>query len=191
MVKFILASQSPRRAQWLKQLSIEFEVIPSYADEDSIPKSNPSSYVKKLAILKAKTVAKKVEEGVIIGADTVIYINGKILGKPKDSEDALSTLRELSGKKHIVFTGICVIDKYSKKTLKKVVKTTVKFRELDDNLIRWYVGTGEPLGKAGSYAVQEKGAILVEWIKGDFYNIVGMPLFTLEKMLEEMKLITR
>lgn len=191
MVKFILASQSVRRAQWLKQLGIEFEVIPSYADEESVPKSSPSSYVKKLAKLKAETVAKKVEEGVIIGADTVIYINGRILGKPKDSEDAFATLKELSGKKHMAITGICIIDKYSGKKLTRSVKTTVKFRDLDDNLIRWYVGTGEPMGKAGSYAVQEKGAILVEWIKGDFYNIVGMPLFTLEKMLEEMQLLTR
>lgn len=191
MVKFILASQSPRRAQWLKQLGIEFEVIPSNADEESIPKSNPSSYVKKLAKLKAKTVAKKVDEGVIIGADTIVCINNKIVGKPKDGENAFSTLKELSGKKHTVISGICVIDKYSKKTLTKSVKTIVKFGDLDDSLIRWYVRTGEPLGKAGSYAIQEKGAILVEWIKGDYYNIVGMPLFTLEKMLEEMKLLVR
>jgi septum formation protein len=189
MTKFILASQSPRRAELLRQLGLEFETLPSNSDEDSIPKTSPVSYVKKAAKLKARTVAKQVKEGVIIGIDTEICIGDRIIGKPKDNADAFSTLKELSGKIHYAITGICVIDKYSGKIAVKSVKTNVKFGELSDDVIRWYIETGEPMGHTGSYAIQGKGAIFVEWIKGDYYNINGLPLFTLAKMLEEMNLL--
>jgi septum formation protein len=186
MTKFILASQSPRRAELLRQLGIEFEVIPSNSDEDSIPKSSPVSYVKKVAKLKAKTISKQIEEGVIIAVDTEICMDNRIFGKPKDDSDAALMLKELSGKVHDSISGLCVIDKYSGKTLVKSVKTKVKFRELSESMINWYVATGEPRGKAGGYAIQGKGAVLVEWIKGDFYNINGLPISTLAKMFEEM-----
>ena len=186
MTKFILASQSPRRAELLRQFGIEFEIIPSNSNEDSVSKSNPISYVKKVAKLKAKTVSKQINEGVIISVDTEACIGDKILGKPKDNADAASTLAELSGKVHNVISGICIIDKYTGKTLVKTVKTKVKFRELSNDLISWYVSTGEPNGKTGSYAIQGKGAVLVEWIKGDFYNINGLPLSKLAQMFEEM-----
>jgi septum formation protein len=186
MTKFILASQSPRRAELLKQFGIDFEAMPSNSDEDSVPKSNPLSYVKKVAKLKARTIAKQVSEGVIIAVDTEVCMGKKIFGKPKDDADAASTLAELSGKVHDSISGICVIDKSTGKTLVKAVKTKVKFRELDGNMINWYVATGEPKGKTGSYAIQGKGALLVEWIRGDFYNINGLPLYTLGRMFEEM-----
>jgi septum formation protein len=190
MTKFILASQSPRRAELLRQLGIEFEVIPSNSDEESIPKSNPIFYVKKVAKLKAKTISKQIKDGVIIAVDTEICMDKKIFGKPKDDNDAALMLKELSGKVHNSISGICVIDKPSGKTLVKSVKTKVKFRELSQEVINWYVATGEPKGKAGSYAIQGKGALLVEWIKGDFYNINGLPLSTLAKMLEDMGIKT-
>jgi septum formation protein len=186
MTKFILASQSPRRAELLKQLGIEFEVIPSNSDEDSISKSNPVSYVKNVAKLKAKTISKQINEGVIIAVDTEICMENRIFGKPKDDSDAALMLKELSGKVHNSISGICIINKYSGKTLVKAVKTKVKFRELNEELINWYVATGEPKGHTGSYAIQGKAAIFVEWIKGDYYNINGMPLYTLAKMFEEM-----
>ena len=186
MTRFILASQSPRRAELLAQLGIEFEAIASNSDEDSVPKSNPASYVKRVAKLKARTVAKQVGEGVIIGVDTEICMGNRIFGKPKDDGDAALALKELSGKVHSSISGICIIDKYSGKTMVKAVRTKVKFRELSDDLIRWYVSTGEPKGKTGSYAIQGRGAVLVEWIRGDFYNINGLPLCTLARMLEEM-----
>ena len=186
MTRFILASQSPRRAELLRQFGIEFETMPSNSDEDSVPKSNPISYVKKVAKLKARTIAKQVGEGVIIAVDTEVCMGNKIFGKPRDDADAASTLAELSGKVHDSISGICVIDKSTGKTLVKSVKTKVKFRELNDDLIRWYVATGEPKGKTGSYAIQGKGALLVEWIRGGFYNINGLPLYMLARMFEEM-----
>ncbi len=186
MAKFILASQSQRRAELLRQIGLRFEVMASNVDEESVPKAKPASYVKKLAKLKAKAVAKGLGEGIVIGADTIVYLDGKIIGKPKDSQDASLTLSELSGKVHKVITGICIINKYTGKTATKSVATKVKFRDLDQNVINWYVGTGEPLGKAGSYGIQSKGAILVEWVKGDYPNVVGLPLTTLAMMLERM-----
>jgi septum formation protein len=189
MTKFILASESKRKAELLSRLGIEFETLASNSDEDSIPKDSPVSYVKKAARLKAETISGQVKEGVIIGLDTEVCMGNKIIGKPKDEDSAFVALKELSGKVHYVVTGICVIDKYSGKTAVKAVKTNVKFGELNDDLIGWYVKTGEPMGKTGSYAIQGKGAVLVEWIKGDYYNINGLPLFTLAGMLEEMNLL--
>ncbi len=186
MVRFILASQSQRRIELLKQLGMTFEVAPSNVNEDVVHEISPAKYVKKLARLKAKTVSTRIGEGVVIGVDTIVCLDGRIIGKPKDKEDAASTLKALSGKVHNVVSGICVINKYSGKTAVKSVTTKVKFRELSDGMIKWYVGTGEPLGKAGSYGIQGMGAILVEWVKGDYFNVVGLPLVTLATMLEEM-----
>ena len=186
MPKFILASQSPRRAQLLRQLGIEFDTIPSNVDESLIPRVKPVAYVKKLASMKAKAVAKKVKEGIIISADTMVVLDGKLIGKPKDMSDASATIRSLSGKVHLVVSGVCIMDKSTGKTKTTATTTRVKFRELSDDLIKWYLGTGEPLGKAGSYGIQGKGAILIEWIKGDYSNVVGLPLVTFAKMLEDM-----
>ncbi len=187
MTKFILASQSPRRAELFKQLGMDFEVVPSNVDEEAQEKASPPVYVKKLARLKARAVAKRYDEGIIIGVDTVVVIDGSIVGKPKDKEDAAATLNALSGRVHKVVSGVCVINKYSGKTVTKSATTKVKFRELNKGVIDWYIGTGEPFGKAGSYAIQGKGALLVDWVKGDYYNVVGLPIVTLMGILEEMK----
>ena len=187
MTKFILASQSPRRAELFKQLGMDFEVVPSNVDEEAQEKASPPVYVKKLARLKARAVAKRYDEGIIIGVDTVVVIDGSIVGKPKDKEDAVATLKALSGRVHKVVSGVCVINKYSGKTVTKSATTKVKFRELNKGVIDWYIGTGEPFGKAGSYAIQGKGALLVDWVKGDYYNVVGLPIVTLMGILEEMK----
>jgi septum formation protein len=186
MVKIILASASPRRIELLKRIGLDFEAIPSNVDEDTIPKTKPVAYVKKLAKMKARAVAKQVNEGVIIGADTVVCINDRIIGKPKDREEAIKTLKELSGKSHLVVSGVCVINKYSKKTVTKASKATLRFRELNDRIIDWYLKAGESEGFAGSYAIQGKGAVLADSIKGDYYAIVGLPLSTLYKILEDM-----
>lgn len=170
----------------LKQIGLEFEAIPSGVAEEDMPKARPASYVRKLAKLKARAVSKRVAEGIIIGADTVVCLGDKIFGKPSDAWDAINTLKLLDDKVHRVITGLCVINKYSKTTVTKSVTTKVKFRKLDDRLIERYVRTGEPLDKAGSYAIQGKGAILIEWIKGDYSNVVGLPLATLSGILEKM-----
>ena len=170
----------------LKQIGLEFEQIPSEIDEEKVPKTRPVSYVKKLAGLKAEAVAKRVDEGIIIGADTIVCIDGKIFGKPRDAKDAIEMLRILDGRVHKVISGICVIDTYSNTTVTKAVTTRVKFRKLDDRLIRWYIGTGEPLDKAGGYGIQGKGAALIEWIRGDYSNVVGLPIMALAMILEGM-----
>ena len=186
MAKLILASQSQRRADLLTQIGLKFDIVPSHFDEGTVQKTNPRAYTKKLAWEKAKAVSRQFNEGIIIGVDTVVYIDQRIIGKPKDVEDAILTLKALSGRTHKVVTGLCVINKDSGKVVKKAVVTAVKFRTLNDKLINRYVQTGEPLGKAGSYEIHGKGAMLAEWIKGDYYNVVGLPLTTLVKILEKM-----
>ena len=184
--KLILASQSPRRAALMKQAGLQFEVMPSNSDEESVPHDKPAKYVKTIAKMKANAIAAKVSEGIIIAADTTVYLDGKIYNKPKDRAEAIEMLKLFSGKVHKVTSGLCVINKYTGKTVTKAVTTSVKFRELSDRLISWYVDTGEPYDKAGGYGIQAKGGILVEWVKGDYYNVTGLPLVTLMKILEEM-----
>jgi septum formation protein len=187
MTRLILASESPRRAALLRQIGLEFEVIPSSVAEEGTTAARPASYAKKLAKSKARAVSKQVDEGIIIGADTVVCLGDRIFGKPKDAEDAANTLKLLEGKVHRVVTGICVIDKRSETAVTKAVTTQVKFRKLDARLIDWYVRTGEPLDKAGSYGIQGRGAVLIEWIRGSYSNVVGLPLETLSVILEGMK----
>jgi septum formation protein len=184
--RIILASESPRRAALLKSLGIKFSVMPSNVDERSIIGEDPGSYVKRVASLKADSVSARVSKGIIIGADTTVVINRRIIGKPRDERDAFKTLKLLSGKTHTVMTGVCVIDKYSGKRKVIVVSTKVRFRRLSGRIIKWYIGTGEPMGKAGSYAIQSKGALLVDSIRGDYNNIVGLPLSLLAKILSGM-----
>lgn len=188
MKKIILASASPRRQEILKNLGIDFEVSVSDADESKIDKNSVpvSIYVQELALLKATAVAERIKNrnAIIISADTVVCLDGKILGKPKDEENAKEMLRFLSGKCHSVFTGVCVMDA---KTLKSVCareESKVYFKELSDSRIEDYVKTGEPLDKAGGYAVQGLGGMLVEKTEGDFLNIIGLPANRLCDILE-------
>lgn len=189
MKRIILASGSPMRANLLRQMGLNPRIMPSGFNERSIKPSRPSIYVKKLATMKANSVAAKCKEGIVIGADSVVSMGNRIIGKPSSKNDAALTLRFLSGKVHKVTTGICIIDAATGKTSAKSITTYVKLRKLSDNLIRWYVKTGEPMGKAGSYGIQGKGAILVEWIRGDYYNVTGLPLVSLFKVLEGMGVV--
>ena len=182
----ILASGSPMRANLLRQMGLNPKITPSGFDERSISLSSPSTYVKRLATMKARSVAKSYKDGIIIGADSVVSVGNRIIGKPADRSEAISTLRLLSGKVHKVTTGVCIIDAATGSSQVSSTTTHVKLRSLSKSLISWYVGTGEPMGKAGSYGIQGKGAILIEWIRGDYYNITGLPLSVLFKMLEKM-----
>lgn len=185
-LKIVLASGSPRRALLLKRLGIEFSVLPSDINEKNVKAVEPEDYVKDIASLKARSVSKKARKGIIIGADTAVVIGGRILGKPKDERDAFRMLRILSGKTHTVMTGVCVINKYTRDKKSISVSTKVRFRRLSNRMIKWYINTGEPMGKAGSYAIQGKGAVLVERIDGDYCNVVGLPLTALATILERM-----
>jgi len=170
----ILASASPRRREILSRFLPEFEVVPSEADE-RCSLEDPGEYALELARRKALEVYyRSSPDSTVIGADTVVSVGGHILGKPRDEEHAFRMLKLLSGRTHSVTTGYCIVHRGEEHCGKTV--TEVKFRELDDTLIRAYIETGEPMDKAGAYGIQGKGGLLVEWIRGDYYNVVGFPL---------------
>ncbi|ASJ12926.1 Maf-like protein [Thermococcus thioreducens] len=168
----VLASASPRRREILARFIDRFEVIPSRASEEC-NLEDPTEYALELARRKAWEVYERVG-GTVIGADTVVSIDGRILGKPRSEEEAYEMLKTLSGGVHMVITGYCIV--HEGKEISGAVVTEVKFRELDDELIWAYVRTGEPMDKAGAYGIQGKAGLFVEWIRGDYYNVVGFPL---------------
>lgn len=183
--ELILASGSPRRIELLKKLGCKFRVIPSKVEEKINPSLSPTENARRISCLKALDVASKISEGIVIAADTMVVLGKKILGKPKNKKEARKMLQNLSGKEHRVITGLVVVDAKTKKIMQDVVITKVKFRKLNKNLIEKYIITGEPLDKAGAYGIQGKGALLVESIKGDYFNVVGLPLNTLNQLLEK------
>lgn len=187
-VKFVLASASERRKELLTRICKEFKVVESFFPEDSVVfNGNLEDYVKELSNGKAKYVEDiSNEESIIIAADTIVTINGSILGKPKDKNDAYKMLKTLSGNTHKVYTGITVINKGTKEILSEAVCTKVKFSYLNEEEILNYIQTGEPLDKAGSYGIQGYGGVFVEYIEGCYYNVVGLPLNRLDKMLKSI-----
>ncbi|NMA63746.1 MAG: septum formation inhibitor Maf [Syntrophomonadaceae bacterium] len=186
MRRIILASESPRRSCLLQSLGLKFEIYRPQLDEDGIRGDSPWQLVEKLARAKAQAVANEVSSGVIIAADTVVVLDNKVLGKPRDESEAAAMLARLSDRKHQVITGVCVIDQESGRLLTASEITRVYFRALSMEEIAAYVSTGEPLDKAGSYGIQGLGALLVERIEGCYYNVVGLPLFRLHLMLKEV-----
>jgi len=184
--KFVLGSSSPRRAELLRKAGIDFEVVvPENINEAQISE-NPVSHVLELSRKKAESVAKKVDDGVILGADTIVVLNATILGKPKDKEDAFRMLKKLSGKEHEVYTGISLVDKNRGKVLSGFQLTKVKFNRLKDKEIKDYIDTGEPLDKAGAYGIQGMGNFLVEKTEGDLDNVIGLPLRKLAELLKKI-----
>ncbi len=175
-MKIVLASKSPRRRELLSNLGLDFEVVESNAKEFSREKQ-PSRYVMDLSFNKAMSVAKKLsEEAIVIGADTVVVIGDKILGKPKDRNEAYVMLKKLQGKAHTVYTGITIVRTYDFKYVSDFEKTKVWIRKLQDEEIFNYIDTGEVYDKAGAYAIQGVGALIVEKIEGDYFNVVGLPI---------------
>lgn len=189
--RIILASSSPRRYNLLNQVGIDFDVIPSSVEEIIDPQKTPEENVVYLSELKALDVSKNIENAFIVGADTIVVLNGKILGKPKDKQDAYEMLKFLSNKEHKVYTGFTILDKPSNKKISDYELTIVKFRELEDEEIWSYIDTNSPIDKAGAYGIQDDyGALFVEKINGCFYNVVGFPLtkfyLTLKKFQKEI-----
>lgn len=181
----ILASGSPRRRELLEQIGLPHTVVPSQAEED-LKDLEPSLLVKSLSLLKAADVAKgQGNEAIIIGADTVVVFENEILTKPKDVQDAKVMLRRLSGKTHSVLTGLTILRRRDGKSVSVTEETAVCFKELSEQEIESYVKTKEPLDKAGSYGIQGLGGLFVEKIDGDYYNVVGLPLARLGKLLQE------
>jgi septum formation protein len=183
--KIVLASQSPRRKWLLEQIGLEFEIIPSNFDENIENKKFSKKLIESIAYEKAKEVAKRVPNDVlIIAADTVVIFKNQILGKPLDEEDAHKMLEKLSNKTHEVITSIAIIDKQEDKTLINSKISKVKFKKLSEREITDYIKTGEPMDKAGSYGIQAYGSLFVEKIDGCYNNIVGLPLNMLSEMLK-------
>lgn len=184
--KVVLASQSPRRRELLSDLISGFRIIPDNSAEIMDESATPEETVKRLAMQKAKNVAAcAASDEIVIAADTVVFIDGKILGKPIDAAEAAEMLRTLSGREHHVCTGIAIIDNAIGKSFCCFERTLVHFKHLSDAEIERYITSGEPMDKAGAYGIQGKGALFVEWIKGDYFNVVGLPLCRLAQVLKE------
>ena len=174
--KLILASKSPRREYLLSQAGLLFSVIPSQVDESSIPVSSPALYARELAIAKAMDVAQHHPDSWVIGADTIVLIDGLILGKPDSRQHAVEMLGRLSGQTHQVITGYCVCRQITGTQIAESVKTDVTFKTLSAREIEWYTQTSEPFDKAGAYAIQGLGTFLVKNIHGSYTNVVGLPV---------------
>ncbi len=184
--QIILASESPRRYSLLKQMGLDFETIPSSVKEDAIPGETPEEYVLRIAQEKASGIMRRYPEAWIISADTIVYIDNIILGKPENMKDAEQMLSRLSGREHFVFTGIFVCNLRRQKSDKRVVKTGVKMKKLSPMEIQWYINTDEPYDKAGGYAAQGIGSVLIESINGSYTNVVGLPLCEVFQMLMQL-----
>ena len=175
--KIYLASKSPRRKKLLEQINLKFEVFSVDTPEAFKKGERPVNTVKRIALEKLEAAKNIFKEGIIITADTIVVINGKILGKPTDKEDAVRLLKTLSGKRHIVYTGFSVYNSINRKVITDYEKTYVTFRKLLNNEIKEYVETGSPLDKAGAYGIQDDyGAVFITKINGCYYNVVGLPL---------------
>lgn len=180
----ILASASPRRKQLLEQIGLPFKVIAADVDESGYGELPPGELVEQLSRKKAAAVAERAgQDDLIIAADTVVSLEGTALGKPSDEGAAYRMLTALSGVRHQVYTGLTLLR--GDKVLTRRQQTTVTFRELSEEEITAYIATGEPIDKAGAYGIQGIGAVLVESIEGDYYNVMGLPLCLLCEMLKE------
>lgn len=183
MKRFIVASASPRRREILSNAGYTFAVIPSDADENITEVMTPEDTVRELSRRKALAVLSENKDAVVFGCDTVVALDGEILGKPKNDEDAKRMLCMLSGKKHIVSTGVCVADK---DCVRSFVNTTeVEFYPLSERTIESYIATGECSDKAGAYGIQGYGSVLVKRIKGDYFSVMGLPVSETARLLED------
>lgn len=186
MDKIILASSSPRRREILNQAAIPFTVMPADVDEENAELTGaPEQKAEQLAFMKAMNVAEKMDKGLVVGADTIVVCGGEVFGKPVDRADARRMLEKLNGREHLVITGIAVLDAAVGTARIGHEVTEVRFAQLTDSEIETYIDSKEPFDKAGSYAVQGKGALMVEGISGCYTNVVGLPLRKLYCMLKE------
>ncbi len=185
MKRIVLASASPRRKELLEQIGLQFEIEPSNHDEELQDDLTPHEMAKALSLEKARAVASKNKNAIIIAADTFIVIDEKIIGKPHTDDQARDMLILLNGKSHLVITGYTILDTDDGKLVVRSVETTVHMREITLDEIEAYIATGEPIGKAGAYAIQGLGAVFIEGIEGDYSNVVGLPLSALAASLTE------
>ena len=187
--KLILASGSPRRAEILAAVGWKFEKEVADVDETEFPGEKPDEYVLRLAKIKAETVAANHENAFVLGADTIVVIDNQIIGKPKDFDDARRMLKMLSGNWHEVLTGVALVkvSEGNSEIRVDLQRTRVKFAEMNDEEIQFLVEKGEPLDKAGAYAVQAQAALFIEEIAGDYWNVVGLPINLVYNLIKKLK----
>ena len=185
MKRIVLASASPRRRELLEQIGLRFEVDPTDYDEGKAPASKSHEMAMELSLGKARAATRKNREAIIIAADTLVVLDGRVFGKPHANAQAREMLRALNGRTHSVVTGFTILDTENGKVVSRSVETMVHIRKMTLKEIDAYVKTKEPLGKAGGYAIQGMGAVLVEGIEGDYSNVVGLPLNALAECLQE------
>ena len=173
--KLVLASGSPRRAEILERAGWPHEIIVAGIDETVLPNEDAAAYVQRLARSKAEAVASRLKEGLVLGADTTVVVANQILGQPVDDADARRMLRLLNAKWHDVLTGVAIV-RVGGETRVAYEKTLVRFAEMSEKEIDWYIATREPFGKAGAYGIQGKASLFIEEIEGDYFNIMGLPI---------------
>ena len=186
MPKIILASTSPRRKELLESIGLKFEIQPSDYEEDMTLKMPPKKLAEFLSLNKARSVAQENNDAIVIGADTIVVLGKQVLGKPHTEKEAKKMLKMISGKVHSVITGVTVIDTSKNIMITKSVETKVWIKKLSPKEIESYVASKEPLDKAGAYAIQGLGSLIVKKIEGDYSNVVGLPLFALREELEKI-----
>lgn len=176
--KLVLASRSPRRSEILRAVDWPFEIVPADIDETRHPGEEPAAYVKRLAQAKAEAVSARLDSSLVLGADTIVLIEDEILGQPRDATDARRMLKLLRGTWHEVLTGVALLrtGQTGRSLGVDYESTRVRFGEMSDTEIEWYIGTNEPFGKAGAYGVQGRAALFIEEIEGDYFNVVGLPI---------------
>jgi septum formation protein len=187
--ELVLASRSPRRRELLSRLGIAFSVQPGEVDESGVTGADPAELVERLALTKALDVARSRERALVIGADTIVVLDREVLGKPADPEEAIAMLERLQGRTHQVYSGLAVVEVEGSSPVRQVVGhrvTAVTMRPISREEIDWYVGTGEPLDKAGAYGIQDLGVLLVDRIEGCYTNVVGMSLPLLLELVKRL-----
>jgi septum formation protein len=184
--KLVLASTSPRRIELLKAIGLDFEIVPSGITEESLEGETPKDHVLRLSEKKVKAITKLHPDAWVIGADTIVVVHSKILGKPKTQDEAKEMLVKLSGKCHQVFTGFTIAKRNGNFLVKDVVESFVSFKIISDKEMDWYVNSEEPYDKAGGYAVQGMGAFFIKEIYGSYTNVIGLPLCEVITALENL-----
>jgi septum formation protein len=187
VMKIILASASPRRQKLLSGLGYDFEVVAPVVSEENVTGESPEDHVRRLSRLKAESVARQYPDSLVVGADTIVVLEGRILGKPKSKAEARSMLESLSGKTHIVYTGLAMIILTVDIVRSDYDSTMVTFNKLSSDDIDRYLGSGEPLDKAGAYGIQGMGSFLVDSYDGELDTVIGFPSKLFEKMHEEVR----
>lgn len=184
--KLILASASPRRKELLNNLGLDFEVCPADIDESVLPGEDVAAYPLRIAMKKALAVAAEKKDAVVLAADTAVIVDDEILGKPKSEAEAKTMLKKLSGREHVVITGIGLVDTGSGRTLSCAEQTIVYFHPLKETEIDAYLASGEPMDKAGAYGIQGLGALLIRRLEGDYFNVMGLPISKLYRLLQNL-----